>query len=177
MRKRIIAALSTAALAIAVIGGAAAVTVPAQAAPDGPAVHLDLDRTSTTLTAISGSYTNLTADSSKWSQTNNLGGFTVNNDGIFVPVTGVYEVSWSAILTSGGSGICGFTTDNSTPNGGVLFAIGPIVNLAAATGNGTFTGVIANDDPIEFWCYGSGGSISLQAVKATNITVTLIDEL
>ncbi len=178
-KQRIAAAAAAFALLVGGAFGAAALAGPAVAAPDGPAVYAQLDRVgaTTAATGANGSYSNLTNNTSKWSALNEAGGFTFDTNGIHIPVTGVYHISWNAILTAGGSGICGFALNGDTPNGGVLFGIGPIVNLAAAVGNGSADVVLADDSTVNFWCYGNGGSITLQTVKASNIDITLIDEL
>lgn len=170
--------------AIAGVGVAALVSIGllgggvATAAPGPGAVHLDLDRTvGTSLNVGAGAYWNMTEASAKWHALNNVGGFVIDNSGITVPQTGVYTLNWQVITNSGGTGICGFALNDAIPNGGILYGIGPVMNFGAGVGNGTFTGVLGAGTKVDFWCYGNGGTFSLQDTKATSIEITLIDNV
>lgn len=174
MKNKIIAGLAAIATAVVLVVGGSAL---AQAAPDGPASYVQLTRVpSTTLTASNGSYTDLTS-TSKWSIQNEQGGYTFGANGITVPVTGIYRLDWSVLATGNSNGIFGFAINGATPDGGILHAIGPVVQLAASTGNGSVVIPLQANDDIKFWGYGSGNSISLQTSIANRLTVTLIDEL
>lgn len=183
MKNRLIAGLAAVAAALALVAGgslAATASQPTQvkastaSVANDTAVFARLTRTTSTLTAANGSYTNLSG-TSHW-VLDEAGGFVFDSSGLHVPVDGIYEISWSTILTSGGSGIVGVATDGQTPHGGILQAIGPVVNLAAGTGNGSSTLFLPADTELDLWGYGSGSSISFQDMNspAVHWTVTLI---
>lgn len=157
------------------------IVAPAQAyvTTNDQLIHADLVRNTAqgALTASNGSYTNLTASSvqNRW-LLDEYGGFAFSSTGVTVPVDGVYHLSWSTILNAGGSGIGGFYIDGNTPNGGTLLGIGPIVNLAAAVGNGSADVWLAAGQSVDFWVYGSGSAITLQAAPATRVSITLLQE-
>jgi hypothetical protein len=179
-----VALLVGAAFGAVAIGGAAQATGPVHASnysystSGGTGVYARLTRTQTALTVPSGSYANI-SQSTYWNMSQD-GGFALFNIagkvGLEVPVDGVYELSWNTILTSGGQGICGFALDSATPNGGILLGIGPVVNLAAATGNGDTTIVLPAGTLVSLWCYGSGGTMGFQNINspAVSWSATLI---
>lgn len=175
MKNKLIAGLAAIAAAVVLVIGGSAI---AQAAPDGPASYIQLTRTSGTSQSLSnnGSYVSV-ATTAKWGIQNSTSGYTFDDTvGITVPTSGVYELTWSLLLTSGANGICGFAVNGDVPNGGILDAIGPVVNLAAASGNGSTVIPLQAGDDIKFWCYGSGAAMSVQDSIANRIGVTLIDE-
>jgi hypothetical protein len=174
--KRIIGLVAALAAAVALTIGLGAT---AQAAPDGPASYVQITRTASTTQNLSnnGSYVSV-ATTAKWSIQNSTSGYTFDDtSGITVPVAGVYQLSWSLLLTSGANGICGFAVNGDVPDGGLLHGIGPVTNLAAASGNGSTVLPLQANDDLKFWCYGSGASMSIQDSVANRLSVTLIDEL
>jgi hypothetical protein len=167
-----IAAVATSALILTGVG-----LSTAQAAPDGPASYIQITRDAGAQSlSTNGSYKHVSTEAG-WSIQNATSGYTFDAAGITVPVSGLYELTWSLLLTSGANGICGFAINGAVPDGGILQGIGPVTNLAAASGSGaTVLPLQANDD-VKLWCYGSGASMTLQDSIANRIGVALIDEL
>ena len=166
------------------IGGAAQAAGPVAASnysysqAGGTGVYARFTRTSASLTVPSGSYANIGAPT-YWNMDEDGGFVHINSggvNGVGVPVDGVYELSWNTILTSSGSGICGFALDGQTPNGGILLGIGPVVNSAAAIGNGSTEIVLPAGTLVSLWCYGSGGTMGFQNINspAVSYSITLL---
>lgn len=176
MKNKLIAGLAAIAAAVVLVIGGGAVA-NAYVVDHGLVYASVVRNTGTTLTASSGAYTNLTSSSntSKW-YIDEAGGFTLDSDGITVPVDGVYELSWATMLTSGGSGIAGFVLDGQTPDGSLLGGVGPIVNSAAAIGNGSYSVFLPAGTEVDFWAYGNGGSMTLQTGPVTRLSVVLLQE-
>jgi hypothetical protein len=186
VKKHLIAGISAIVTAVVLVIGGAAVAQSASASPtwDGrQAFHAHLMRNAPTLTAANGSYTNLTGgtNTSAWSLSNYTPfgepTFSYDSDGLKVPVNGVYNVSWSVLLQTGGSGVCGIAIEGDTPNGGILHGIGAVVNSAAAIGNGSASVILGADDEVNLWCYGSGGTMTLQSTNAVKLSVDLVGVL
>jgi hypothetical protein len=177
LKSRIWAGASALALVAVAAFGAAAIATPASAAPDGPASYIQITRDAGAQSlSNNGSYVHVSTEAA-WSIQNEQGGYTFDSAGITVPVSGLYELTWSVLLTSGANGICGFAVNGATPDGGILHGIGPVANLAAASGSGATVVPLQEDDDVKLWCYGSGGSMTLQDSIANRIGVALIDEL
>lgn len=183
MKNRIIAGLAAIVAALALVtGGSLAATAVAPptavkastaSVSEGTAVFARLVRQPTGLRAFSGVYTDLSG-TINWNL-DQQGGFTFNDaDGLVVPVDGLYELEWSAILNSPGQGIIGIALDGQTPNGGILQAIGPVVNSAAAIGNGSATIWLPAGTEVKLWGYGHGGFMELQTTAAVHWGVALI---
>lgn len=179
-----LALLVTGVFGAVAIGGAAQAAGPVAASnysysqAGGTGVYARFTRTSASLTVPSGSYANISAPT-YWNIDEDGGFVHLNSggvNGVEVPVEGVYELSWSTILTSSGQGICGFALDSQTPNGGILQGIGPVVNLAASTGNGSATLVLPTRTAVSLWCYGSGGTMGFQDLNSPAVqwSVTLL---
>lgn len=117
-------------------------------------------RTTTALTAPSGSYGDMSATAA-WS-TALSGGVTYSN-GFTVPIAGMYQVEWSLLISIGGSGIGGIAVSPAVPNGAVLHAPGIIASAGAAFGNGSAMVRLSAGDLVKFYAYGNGSTLTITA--------------
>lgn len=118
-------------------------------------------RTTTALSAPNGSYGDISATAA-W--TPELGGGMTYANGFTVPLAGLYQVEWSALIAgAGGSGIMGIAVNGATPNGALLYAPGILASGGAVFGNGAAMVRLNAGDTLKLWGYGNGSALTLNS--------------
>lgn len=132
-------------------------------------------RKATTLTSPNGSYGFL-GSPTHWqiTQDTNINQVAAGAEIVYF---GRYIIDWSVILESGAKGIIGFAINNTSPGGGDLHAIGPVVNLAAAVGSGSETLNLGPGDVVSLYGYGDGGAMALQDADSVHWGITMVEYL
>jgi hypothetical protein len=142
-----------------------------------PAVWGIAHRTATAVNAGNGSYANMSANAG-WTTTSGggelVGGVTYNN-GFQVPISGLYQVSWAALMVNTGPvGIMGITVNKTSGvGGGDLYAFGTLQNGGATGGSGTGLVRLSANSVLTLFGY-SVGANGLQSVASCFWSVQLV---